>query len=157
MKNMNNSIKSDRVPSLSLFIQFVTRIPPELTRSRIRCWVRATLIKPAQITLRFVSIHEAKNLNALFRGKNYATNVLTFPYHAPRDPVAIADIIICLPIVKREAREQKKYLLHHIAHLIVHGVLHAQGFDHMTQRQAKKMEALEIAILEKFKVPNPYL
>lgn len=143
-------------PALNLNIQFAIPVPTGLNRSRLRRWVQAALQQPAQITLRFVAAAEGKKLNAEFRGKDYATNVLTFPYHDSTEKTAVADIVICVPIVAREAKEQKKELLHHYAHMIVHGVLHAQGYDHETDAEASEMEALEISILQHLKVANPY-
>lgn len=144
-------------PALNLSVQFAATVPAGLNRSRLRRWVQAALQQPAQLTLRFVVAAEGKKLNAAFRGKDYATNVLTFPYHAAGDATAVADIVICVPVVAREAKEQKKKLLHHYAHLIVHGVLHAQGFDHIKKKDAAEMEALEISILQQLRVPDPYV
>ncbi|TAK92477.1 MAG: rRNA maturation RNase YbeY [Burkholderiaceae bacterium] len=150
-------MKQKKSYPLNLSVQFAATLPEGLNRSRIRRWVQAALQQPAQLTLRFVATTEGKKLNATFRGKDYASNVLTFPYHEASDATALADIVICVPVVAREAKEQKKELPHHFAHLIVHGVLHAQGFDHIKKKDAVEMEALEVSILQRLRVPNPYL
>ena len=122
----------------------------------IKKWVQSTGVRSGLITLRFVNAAEGKKLNASFRKKGYATNVLTFPYEHSKNSFT-ADIIFCLPIIKKEAREQEKTLKAHLAHLIIHGCLHAQGYDHENDRDAKKMEALEIKILKTLGFTNPYL
>ena len=122
----------------------------------IKKWVQSTGVRSGLITLRFVNTAEGKKLNASFRKKDYATNVLTFPYERSKNSLT-ADIIFCLPIIKKEAREQEKTLKAHFAHLIIHGCLHAQGYDHENDRDAKKMEALEIKILKTLGFTNPYL
>lgn len=122
----------------------------------IKKWVKASTRGGGLLTLRFVNITEGKKLNGEFRKKDYATNVLTFPYELSKSNV-VADVIFCLPIVQREAKEQGKTLVAHLAHLIVHGCLHAQGYDHEVDKDAKKMEALEAKLLKKMGFPNPYL
>jgi probable rRNA maturation factor len=122
----------------------------------IKKWVKSTGANSGLITLRFVNATEGKKLNAAFRQKDYATNVLTFPYERSKDSVT-ADIIFCLPVIQKEAKEQGKTLKAHLAHLIIHGCLHAQGLDHETDREAKKMEALEIKLLKALGFANPYL
>ena len=108
--------------------------------------------------MRFVGQPEGKKLNSTYRHKDYATNVLTFPYDlAPESNEVIADIVICLPVVEKEAKEQKKVVEQHLIHLIVHGTLHAQGFDHEDEVEAEAMEELEVAILKKLKQDNPYI
>ena len=121
----------------------------------IKKWVKSTTSLGGLVTLRFVNAAEGKKLNLAFRQKDYPTNVLTFPYELSNKSLA-ADIIFCLPVLQKEAREQKKLLKVHLAHLIVHGCLHAQGHDHEVVRDAKKMEALEIQILQKLGFANPY-
>ena len=121
----------------------------------IKKWVKNTGASSGLITLRFVNVTEGKKLNTLFRKKDYATNVLTFPYEHSKNGFT-ADIIFCLPIIQKEARDQEKTLKAHLAHLIIHGCLHAQGYDHESARDAKKMEALEIQILQKLGFANPY-
>lgn len=121
----------------------------------IKKWVRASTNCGGLLTLRFVNTAEGKKLNARFRKKDYATNVLTFPYEHDQGTV-MADMIFCLPVIQKEAKIQNKSLKSHLSHLIVHGCLHAQGLDHEIAKEAKKMEALEIQILEKLGFSNPY-
>jgi probable rRNA maturation factor len=122
----------------------------------IKKWVKSTGAASGLITLRFVNAAEGKKLNAFFRKKDYATNVLTFPYEHSKNSLT-ADIIFCLPIIQKEAKNQVKTLKAHLAHLIIHGCLHAQGYDHENDRDAKKMEALEIKLLKALGFANPYL
>lgn len=124
-----------------------------VTRPRLRRWILAALQADAILTLRFVGSRESRTLNREYRGKDYATNVLTFPY--AESPVE-ADIVFCLPVIRAEARAQRKPLDHHLAHLVVHGVLHAQGFEHDDPVEAAGMEALETALLKRFRIPDPY-
>ena len=125
-------------------------IPPDAV---LRRWARAALAREAEVTLRYVAEAEARRLNREFRGRDYATNVLTFIY-ATR-PLA-GDIVICAPVVAREAREQGKDVRAHHAHLLVHGLLHLQGMDHEAGREARKMEARERAVLRGLGFPDPY-
>jgi probable rRNA maturation factor len=118
-------------------------------------WVQATTQRNGLITLRFVNVAEGKRLNSQFRHKEQATNVLTFPYELSKKTVS-ADIIFCLPVVRKEARVQKKLLQSHLAHLIIHGCLHAQGLDHEIAAEAQIMENKEIALLESFGFSDPY-
>lgn len=134
-----------------------------LPRHRVKRWVSATLSlaqatadlndEPASITLRLVDEAEGRELNRNFRQKDYATNVLTFDYsHAP----CAADIVICCPVIDKEAMEQQKTLEAHYAHMVVHGVLHALGYDHVRARDAKLMEAFEVQVLQALDIANPY-
>jgi probable rRNA maturation factor len=125
-----------------------------LARHRVARWVRAALAAPAEITVRIVDADEGRALNRAYRGKDHATNVLTFDYQ--REPVVVADLVLCAPVVAREAREQGKTLLAHYAHLLVHGTLHAQGHDHQRAAQARAMEAREAALLGALGLPDPY-
>lgn len=128
---------------------------PLLTAARVRRWVALALQGPGEITVRVVGTAEGRALNRSFRHKDYATNVLTFPY--AQSPVTLADLVLCAPVVAREAREQCKPLIEHYAHLVVHGVLHAQGYDHEEHEDmAHEMEALEILLLGALGLPNPY-
>jgi probable rRNA maturation factor len=126
-----------------------------LTRARVQKWVQHALHSAGEITVRIEAADEAQRLNKLYRKKDYATNVLTFDYAI--EPVVMADLVLCAEVVAREAAEQGKSLEAHYAHLIVHGTLHAQGYDHETnQRDAFEMEALEILLLNALGYPNPY-
>lgn len=122
----------------------------------IKKWVKASAHGTGLLTLRFVNAAEGKKLNAKFRKKDYATNVLTFPYERSKTSFT-ADIIFCLPVIQKEAKVQEKSLKAHLAHLVIHGCLHARGFDHESSKDAKKMEALEINLLKKLGFTNPYL
>ncbi len=154
----NNSIV--RAPALSLALQFASALPAVPTRAQLRRWVKAALLSPAQLTIRIVDAPEAQALNKQFRGKDYATNVLTFVYdgvkHVCGEAVLAGDIVLCAPVVEREALEQGKQTLAHYAHLTVHGVLHLQGYDHERAREAKIMEQLEIDTLAQLGYANPY-
>lgn len=125
-------------------------------KSLIQKWVHCAIHHTGSLTLRFVNRTEGRELNAQFRGKDYATNVLTFTYEYSKKEL-IADIVICLPVVSSEAREQSKTLKAHLAHLIIHGCLHATGHDHENQREADRMEARERAILKSLGFSNPYI
>ncbi|MDO5667430.1 MAG: rRNA maturation RNase YbeY [Alcaligenaceae bacterium] len=110
-----------------------------------------------EITLRIVDTEEAQELNHQYRQKDYATNVLTFEYGIDTTNTLRADIVICAPVVQKEALEQAKIFSDHFTHLLVHGTLHALGFDHDSDDEAQEMEALEIEILAQFQIKNPYL
>lgn len=118
-------------------------------------WVKATVQLSGLITLRFVNLAEGKKLNFAFRNKDYATNVLTFPYELTKKTLT-TDIIFCLPIIQKEASGQGKTVKAHLAHLIIHGCLHAQGLDHESDKEAKKMEGKEIALMKSLGFDNPY-
>ena len=126
-----------------------------LPRHKVTRWIRHALALDAEITVRIVDEDEGRQLNRDYRHKDYATNVLTFDY--AQEPLVLADLVLCAPVVKREAREQNKTLEEHYAHLLVHGTLHAQGWDHETSEQdAQEMEAYETAILQELGFANPY-
>jgi probable rRNA maturation factor len=142
-------------PALTLSLQFADARHRELlTRHKVTRWIRAALEAPGQITVRLVDADEGQALNRDFRGRDYATNVLTFDYG--RDPSVTADLVLCAPVIEREAREQARSLEAHYAHLLVHGTLHAQGFDHESDDEAKVMEARETAILATLGFDDPY-
>lgn len=143
---------------LSLSIQYPDpRLKETIPRSKLRRWVQAALFAPAEFTVRFVDAEEGRTLNREYRGKDYATNVLTFAYTEDEDSeVTQADIILCTDVLQREAAEQRKSVGAHTAHLVVHGVLHAQGYDHETDEEAVEMEQLEIEILASLGEANPY-
>jgi probable rRNA maturation factor len=126
-----------------------------LPRAKVQAWVLHALKSPGEITVRIEGEAEAQRLNMLYRRKNYPTNVLTFDY--AQEPVVMADLVLCAEVVAREAAEQGKSLEAHYAHLIVHGTLHAQGYDHEgSQKEAFEMEALEILLLGALGYANPY-
>lgn len=142
---------------LSLSIQFADKRHKEiLTRHRLSKWVKKALFAEGQLTLRFVDAEEGRSLNRTWRGKDYATNVLTFAYAEQEDDPVSGDIIICCPVIEQEAQEQGKALEAHYAHMIVHGVLHAQGYDHEEDDEAEEMEALETELLAELGFTNPY-
>ncbi|KRB88496.1 rRNA maturation RNase YbeY [Noviherbaspirillum sp. Root189] len=143
---------------LTLSVQYPdTRLKDLIPRTDIRRWVQAALFAPAELTIRFVNADEGRVLNREYRGKDYATNVLTFAYTEDEESeVTQADIILCTDVLQREADEQKKSVQAHTAHLVVHGVLHAQGYDHETDDEATEMEQLEIEILTSLGETNPY-
>ncbi len=126
-----------------------------LPRHKVVRWIRHALATEADITVRIVDAPEAQDLNRSYRGKDYPTNVLTFDY--ARAPLVHADLVLCAPVVAREALAQGKSLQAHYAHLIVHGTLHAQGWDHETSlADARAMEAHEVALLAGLGFGNPY-
>lgn len=147
------------LPELDLALQFGAAVPEShrklLTKARITRWMRMALRHPADITVRIVGAAEGRTLNRAYRRKDYATNVLTFDY--TQEPVVSADLVLCAPVVAREAKEQNKTLEEHYAHLLVHGTLHAQGYEHETdERDALEMEALEVLLMAALAYGNPY-
>lgn len=140
----------------SLSVQVACEADDLPDRAQIRRWVAAALQHPAEITVRIVDTDEARALNQDFRSKAYVPNVLTFEYGEISPGVLGGDVVICAPVVEREAREQGKSLLHHYAHMTVHGVLHLQGYDHLDPVEADIMEALEVRLLRRFRIPDPY-
>lgn len=146
----------------SLSIQRASRLPNIPADQLLRKWVRAALSKLTpeptgfEITLRIVNAAEGRNLNSAFRGKDYATNVLTFVYQEPRSYSLLGDLVLCAPVIASEAKMQGKPLAAHYAHLCVHGVLHLAGHDHESSREAKSMEAIEVAILAELGIDDPY-
>jgi probable rRNA maturation factor len=144
---------------LSLSVQYPDpRLKDIVPRTDVRRWVQAALFAPAELTIRFVDAEEGRTLNRNYRDKDYATNVLTFAYSEDEESeVTQADIILCTDVLQREAAEQGKSVYTHAAHLVVHGVLHAQGYDHEAEEEAAEMESLEIDILAKLGYANPYV
>lgn len=150
---------------LTLSVQYPDpRLQDSITRPLVRKWIKAALFAPAELTVRFVDADEGRTLNRDYREKDYATNVLTFAYNEgdasglplDDDEPTRADIILCTDVLEQEAAEQKKTVLEHAAHLIVHGVLHAQGYDHLDDEEADEMEGLETEILAGLGYADPY-
>jgi probable rRNA maturation factor len=141
--------------ALTLSIQGQSRFDGLPARNTLVRWIMAALERDAELTVRFVGAAEARKLNREFRGRDYATNVLTFDY--ARAPIVRADIVLCVPVIKREAREQRKAFRRHLAHLTVHGVLHAQGHTHDRAADAREMESREVRILAELGIDDPYL
>lgn len=146
--------KPGRTPELALALQYGVRSAPLPSRAKLRRWVRAALRKKASLTLRLVGAREARRLNLNYRGRDYATNVLTFIY-SEKSPLQ-GDIAICAPVVAREARLRGIDREAHYAHLTVHGVLHLQGHDHERTADARRMEKLETRILARLGYADPY-
>ncbi len=148
------------LPDLQLSLQFgrfddAALHRAALPRHRVRQWIRQALARDAEITVRIVGEDEARSLNRDYRHKDYATNVLTFDY--AQAPLVMADLVLCAPVVAQEAQAQGKSLQAHYAHLLVHGSLHAQGWDHETsEADAQAMEAHEVQILAAIGFDNPY-
>jgi probable rRNA maturation factor len=145
-------------PALTLSLQWADkqhRAHREyLPRHVVARWTRMALEREAQLTVRIVDQEEGRALNLQFRNKDYATNVLTFDY--AHEPVVMADLILCAPVIAQEALDQGKSLQAHYAHMLVHGTLHAQGWDHLTTREAKRMEAHETALMHQLGFEDPY-
>jgi probable rRNA maturation factor len=146
---------------LELEVQYPdARLESAITPAMLERWVQAALLGPAELTIRFVDAAEGLALNRDYRGKDYATNVLTFAYNEGAelddDEPTQADIVLCTDVLQREADEQGKTVEEHAAHLVVHGVLHAQGFDHEHDDEAEEMEQLERDIMEALEYPDPY-
>ena len=146
--------------ALTLSLQFarfdgVAEHRAALARHKVSRWIRHALALDAEITVRIVGLEEGQQLNRDYRRKDYATNVLTFDY--TQEPIVTADLVLCAPVVAREAAEQNKTLAEHYAHLLVHGTLHAQGWDHETSdADAQEMEAYESDILTGLGFADPY-
>jgi len=143
-----------RSPRLALTVQYAVDAATLPSAPALRRWAKAALTRDAAVTLRFAGTREGQTLNALYRGKDYATNVLTFVYD-DASPLT-GDIVLCAPVLRQEAKAQGKTLAGHCAHLVVHGILHLQGYDHHTGRAARVMETRETAILGRLGVPDPY-
>jgi probable rRNA maturation factor len=149
-------------PRLTLSMQFpAAKAYPShkalLPRATVTRWIKAALFADAELTVRFVDQDEGRMLNRTYRQKDYATNVLTFAYAESEDDPVTGDLILCCPVVEREAHEQGKALAAHYAHLIVHGVLHAQGYDHEIESEAQEMESIETDIMQSLGFSDPYV
>ncbi len=142
-------------PPLALSLQFADAGDRALlSRARASRWIRTALERPGEITVRIVDAEEGRRLNQAFRSKDHPTNVLTFGY--AREPVVIADLVLCAPVLRREAGELGVALEAHYAHLLVHATLHAQGHDHEDEAEARRMEARESELLRALGFDDPY-
>jgi probable rRNA maturation factor len=143
------------MPRLAIAVQYACEAEGLPSAGQFGKWARAALRIDTEVTLRIVDEEEGRALNRDYRGKDYATNVLTFPL--TEEPHLMGDIILCAPVVAAEAMAQGKPLHAHYAHLAVHGVLHLHGYDHETEAEAELMESIETAIVTKLGYPDPYL
>jgi probable rRNA maturation factor len=139
---------------LDLTVQYACHAPDLPLRPQLRRWARAALAGGGEVTLRFVDAAEGRSLNRDYRGKDYPTNVLSFPYDT--EPRLAGDLVLCPEVVRREADAQGKTPEAHFAHLVVHGMLHLQGWDHEDEADARAMEAREREILAQLGYPDPY-
>ena len=139
---------------MNLSVQYACSDADLPTRADIRRWLRGAENGAAQLTVRFVDREEGQALNRDYRDKDYATNVLSFPYEV--EPILCGDLVLCWPVLRDEALAQGKSLEEHAAHLIVHGCLHLQGFDHETDAEAAEMEGQERAIVQELGYADPY-
>ena len=144
-------------PKLSLVVQYVSAAQSLPSRAQFRRWAQAGLQEALSLTLRIVDADEGRTLNRDYRGKDYATNVLTFVYDETPDAARYGDVVICAPVVEKEATEQHKDLAAHYAHLTLHAMLHLQGYDHENDEDAARMEALETQLMLKLRFPDPYI
>lgn len=143
-----------RSPRLNLTVQYAVAARALPARSQVRAWARAALEHDARVTVRILGRREGRALNRRFRGEDYATNVLTFVF---RDaPPFEGDLALCAPVVASEARKQRKSVAAHYAHLVVHGMLHLQGYDHDDDKDARRMEARETRVMARLGYPDPY-
>ena len=149
-----NESRMSAVHKLSLSVQYASDASDLPTRYQLRRWAKLTLQRDVSMTIRIVNGAEGRELNKKFRGKNYATNVLTFM--SENSEVLYGDIVICAPVVEKEALTQHKSLLAHYAHLVLHAVLHLQGYDHEDDEDAARMEARETALMAKLGYADPY-
>ena len=149
---MGQRSRATRRARLSLTVQYATAGDDLPARALLRRWAAATLERDAAVTLRFVGVKEARALNQRYRGKDVPTNVLAFVYDENRG----GDIVLCAPVLRSEARQQNKTLTAHCAHLVVHGMLHLQGYDHYRAVDATRMETRETDILSRLGFDDPY-
>jgi probable rRNA maturation factor len=154
-RGLDAPARAAKRPALTLSLQFAdARHRAQLPRHRVARWLRAALDRDAHITVRIVDAEEGRALNRSFRRKDYPTNVLTFDYQL--EPVVVADLVLCAPVLQAEARQRRIPLEAHYAHLLVHGALHAQGYDHARRRDAQRMEQRESAILGRLGFADPH-
>lgn len=140
--------------SIVLSTQNMSRFPGLPAKKTMQRWMSHACERPTEITVRFVDEQEGRELNSTYRHKDYATNVLTFNY--TEEPVVTADVVICVPVLERQAAEQGKTFKEHLAHLLIHSVLHAHGYDHLEEAEAEEMETRETEIMLGLKFPDPY-
>jgi probable rRNA maturation factor len=150
---MNKPVKTSTGHKLALAVQYASDSKDLPTRAQFRRWFKSALLGDVSLTLRIVDEAEGRELNKNYRGKDYATNVLTFVYDD--NPVS-GDVVICAPVVAKEAAEQHKELVAHYAHMSIHAALHLQGYDHEVEDEAEQMEALETSIMLKLRFAHPY-
>ena len=141
-------------PTFILSVQYAMAADGLPSRQRMRSWAKAALQTDAQVTIRLVGAREGRTLNREYRGKDYATNVLTFSY--PDIELLTGDVVLCAPVIAKEAHAQGKAIDAHYAHLVVHGMLHLQGYDHENNADAGVMEALEAEIVVRLGYAHPY-
>jgi len=150
-----SAMSSKKTRKFSLAVQYASKARLMPTRAQLRRWIKVALQCDMRMTLRIVDEAEGRELNRKYRGKDYATNVLTFAYGDAGQPLT-GDVAICAPVVEKEAAGQRKDLLAHYAHLAIHAALHLQGYGHENDADAAEMEALETALMVKLRHPNPY-
>lgn len=155
------TVKTDRGATLDLEVQYALDDSGVPSQQDLRRWTLAALQPlqlPVELVIRIVDETESRELNGRYRGIDRPTNVLSFPFEAPSAVASshLGDLVICAPVVKREAVEQHKPEPHHWAHMVVHGVLHLCGYDHQSDEDASEMEALEKRVLQQLGVPDPY-
>ena len=143
-------------PTLSLAVQYAVQSAGIPDRSQFRRWLQAAFDRPVQLGLRLVDEAEGRALNRDYRGKDYATNVLTFVYGEDPSGVLSGDLVLCVPVVEREAMAAGRVLRAHYCHLVMHGALHLSGHDHESVVEAEAMERREITLLARFGYPDPY-
>lgn len=152
---MSAAASSRPARRLDLSVQYALNDAALPSREQLRRWIRGVGNGAGCITVRFVDAEEGRELNAAWRGKDYATNVLSFPYET--EPVLTGDLVLCWPVLRREAQEQGKTLEAHAAHLVVHGILHLCGHDHeLGEAEAEAMEAIEREVMRNLGYPDPY-
>ncbi|OBS09972.1 rRNA maturation RNase YbeY [Acidihalobacter prosperus] len=155
---MPDSNRAEATPAVEIEVQRASTLPSP-PDEQLRVWVEAAMRTPGRaLLLRYVDADESRALNSEYRGRDKPTNVLSFPFELPPgvDDPHLGDLVICVPVIEAEAREQGKPLDAHHAHMVVHGLLHLQGYDHETDADAARMEALEIEILRRLGYDNPY-
>ena len=151
---MTPASQAQRRRRLALNVQYASRSTHLPSQRQLRRWASAALAQDAKVTLRIVGAAEGRRLNRTYRGKDYATNVLAFAY--PGEQPLTGDIVLCAPVVRQEAQAQDLSVAAHYAHLVVHGMLHLQGYDHERAAAAKVMESLESEIVTQLGYPDPY-